>query len=56
MPVTTPVVLLIVATVVVLLLHVPPAVASLRVVVVPIHRLSVPVIGVMLETATARVV
>ena len=41
-PVTTPVVL-IVATEVLLLLHVPPAVASVKLVVNPIHTDAVPV-------------
>ena len=44
-PVATPVVLSIVATVVLVLLQVPPVVASLNVVVLPIHTPGVPVIG-----------
>ena len=43
-PVTTPVVTT-VATAVLPLLHVPPVVASLRVVVEPIHTAAVPTIG-----------
>ena len=46
-PFTTPVALLTEATAVLLLLHTPPAVASLRVVDVPVHIVVVPAIAAM---------
>lgn len=45
-----------VATPVLPLLHVPPAVALLSVVVLPLHRVSVPVIGVVVLTVIVVVV
>lgn len=44
-PLTKPLALLIVATVIVLLAHVPPVVALDSTVVLPVHRVAVPVIG-----------
>ena len=54
-PVTSPVEAPIVATVVLLLVHVPAPAASLRLVVPPAHKLSVPEIGDIASTVTTAI-
>ena len=56
MPVTIPVLLPIVAIVVLLLAHVPPGVASLKIVVCPTHTVGMPVIALGPGTVTVVVI